>query len=157
MLDMLFETLCKQGKIQVDNTMIRCIAPFYHLVWEAPKNTVTKIVIQKGRIAADLVFCTTQSPFTVEMVPDAEKLLALFPNVKIVRVHKGLLTPWYQHIALHTHIATYTNEWIMQHEAEAAAQYGWTPQDTTGIRTHGKEKIMITYVRTPDWLTRYEE
>jgi hypothetical protein len=83
---------------------------------------------------------------------------------------------WYHNPTLRTHIASYTSEKQMQKEVEAAGQFGWIPQGLAGTAGHinvgrtlaaasltgglslllgasrTKDKITITYVRTPEWL-----
>lgn len=110
-----------------------------------------------------------------------KKLQALFPNLAVNTVQGDQHTirqgkEWYYDLHARSHVATYSNEKQMQKEVEAAVQNGWMPQNTAGTSGHinvgrttaaavltggfslllgasrSKDKITITFTRTPEWL-----
>lgn len=113
----------------------------------------------------------------------AAKLYALFPHLEIGTtppptqpLKKG--RHWYQDPSKRTYIATYTNEKEMQKDVVESGKYGWIPQGTESTVGHfsarkmitgtvltggvglflgagrSKDKMTITYVRTPEWLAQ---
>lgn len=179
---MLLNVPCKAGKLQVDEGVIRVVAPFNKLVWQVPTGAVTKIVTQPSGIACIVMIHTTQGPYTVEMVTkaNAEKLQALFPHLQNINAERS--KHWYQDITKRTHVETYTNQKAMQKEVEQAAQHGWIPQTSAGIGGHvnagkmvagailtapiggvgalwgtkrTKDQITMTFIRTPEWLAQH--
>lgn len=177
---MLFSCPCKAGQLQVDETTIQVMAPFKKLVWSVPRGAITGVTQQPGAMMAiDLTIHTTQGMYQAQMVskPNAAKFLAFFPNLEVQLAGKE----WYDDPARLTYVATYTKEKEMQREVEAAAQRGWMPQGTTGTAGHinvgriataavltggfslllgasrSKDKVTITFVRTPEWLAHYRK
>jgi hypothetical protein len=85
---------------------------------------------------------------------------------------------WYQDPRKLTYIATYTDKKQMQHEVVEAGKCGWIPQSTTAVGGHvsqrkaiagdalfgslglwagsgrNKDEVIITFVRTPEWLAQ---
>ncbi len=178
---MIFSCPCKTGQLQVDESTVQVVAPFKKLVWSVPRESVTGVTQQPGSMMAiDLTIHTTQGMYPAQMVskPNVAKFLALFPNLEVQSAGKE----WYNDPARLTYVATYTNEKIMQKEVEAAAQHGWMPQGTTGTAGHikvgstlaktvltggiglivlganrSKDKITITFVRTPEWIAQQKK
>jgi hypothetical protein len=174
-MKMLFDEPCKAGRLQVDETTVQVIAPFKKVVWSVPRQHVTGITQQVGAISVDLTIHTTQGSFSASFVAKRfiAKFLALFPNSE---VSVPLGKEWYHDPTRLTYVATYTDEKTMQREVEAAAQNGWMPQGTTATGGHvnvgrtataavltsgwslllgasrSKDKVTITFVRTPEWL-----
>lgn len=176
---MLLDARCKAGKLQVsEDGFVRVIAPFNKLVWQAPANTVTNIVAQQIGLGYTTIIHTSQGSYHAELMtkPNVEKLQALFPHLQTGIAARA--AHWYQDVTKRTHVETYTNQKIMQKEVEQAAQYGWIPQTSAGIGGHisatkiiaggmlfggigalagsgrSKDKVTVTFVRTPDWLAR---
>ena len=172
---MLFDEPCRTGRLQVDEAVVQVVAPFKKVVWSVPRQSVTGITQQAGAIASDLTIHTTQGSFSAPFVAKryVTPFLALFPESEI---SAPLGKEWYNDPTRLTYVATYTDERAMQKEVEAAAQRGWIPQGTTATGSHinvgrtmtkfvltgglglmtgasrSKDKITITFVRTPDWL-----
>ncbi|SRR5260221_258784 len=172
---MLFSCPCRVGQLQVDESIVQVVAPFKKLVWSVPRESITGVTQQPGNMTAlDLTIHTTQGMYQAQMVSKANlaKFLAFFPGLETQAVGKE----WYNDPARLTYVATYTNEKAMQREVEAAAQHGWMPQGATGTSGHinvgrtataaaltggvsllfgasrSKDKLTITFVRTPEWL-----
>lgn len=177
---MLFEAPCKTGKLQVDETTVR-VSAFGRIVWQTPRAAITRINQQQtGMVTVDLTIFADEV-YTASMLTkqNAAKFLALFPNINAVVADQVRGREWYDDPTKLTHLATYTNEKAAQKELEAAAQRGWMPQNTVGTAGHinvgrtaakvallgpislvtgasrSKDKITITYVRTPDWLATH--
>lgn len=131
---MLFNSPCKTGQLQVDETAIQVMTVFKKLVWSVPRNTVTKITQQQGMIFVDLNIHTTQGVYPAHRVskPDAEKFFALFPDLNVEATGKE----WYNDPIKLTHVATYTNEKQMQKDIEAAYQHGWIIQGQSTTDSH---------------------
>jgi hypothetical protein len=170
---MLFDEHCKIGKLQVDDNTIQVVAPFKKIVWSVPRAAVTRITQQPSGLAVDLTIHTTQGVYSAPYVPKRKMptFLALFPGLEVATAGKE----WYSDPIRLTYIATYTNEQEMQREVESAALNGWMPQNTAGTAGHvnvgrtaakvallgplaliggasrSKDKITITFVRTPEW------
>lgn len=161
---MLLNATCKAGKLQLDEGILRVVAPFNKIVWQVPTGAVTRIASQPSGLACTVVVHTAQGPYTIEIVTkaNAEKLQSLFPHLDVQSVARA--THWYQDITKRTHVETYTNQKRMQKDVEQAAQHGWTPQTSAGLSGHlrvgllgvsrSKDKLTITYVRTPEWLAQ---
>ena len=113
---MLYDCPCKTGRLQVDETTVQVMAPFKKLVWSVPREAITWITQQHGAIMVNLTIHTAQGVYAAHMVskPNAEKFLALFPDLEIQATGKG----WYHDPMALTHVATYTNERQMQQENE---------------------------------------
>jgi hypothetical protein len=177
---MLFDCPCKTGRLQVDETTVQVMAPFKKLLWSVPRETVMKITQQKGQFMVDLTIHTTQNSFSVQMLskPNAEKFLTLIPEIEAgAQPLRG--KGWYHDPTRLTYVASYTKEKEAQKELEAAAQHGWMPQGTSATAGHGnvgrtmtkfvltggiglmtgasrsKDKITITFVRTPEWVAQH--
>lgn len=177
---MRLDIFCKQGKLQVlDDGTMQVKALFgAGVVWSVPYQDVTSFTTQpEGTMAASLLVRTTNGSHFVGTVAyrNLKKIQEVFPHLPINEVQK---TKWYQDIAARTHVKTYTSEKEMQRDLEAATQYGWMLQSTTGIAGHvnvgrtttaaaltggvsllfgasrSKDKITITFVRTPEWLAQ---
>lgn len=176
---MLLDAPCKTGKLQVsEEGFIRLQKPFNKTDWQIPCNTVTKFTAQPIGFGLLVLIHTSQCVFTIETFTKAnfEKLHALFPAAQVQNHDRAVF--WYQNITKRAHAATYTNQRVMQHEVEKAAQYGWIPQTSAGIGSHinvgrtataavltggvsllfgasrSKDKMTITYIRTPEWLAQ---
>lgn len=174
---MLLNATCKAGRLQVSEDGIICVqAPFSKLVWQEPCQNVTGITAQPVGLAYTVIISTTTSTYTIELMTKAnvEKLQSLFPNINAHNASRA--THWYQDVTKRTHVATYTNQKVMQKEVEQAAQHGWIPQTSAGISGHvsatkiiaggmllggvgallgsgrSKDKITVTFVRSPEWL-----
>lgn len=179
---MLLDVPCKTGKLQVSEDGILRIAPHFgkSIAWQVPCNTVTKFTTQPSTLGCVVVLVHTNGapPYMIETVMQKNfpKLHALFPHVPVKAEDR--VTHWYQDITKRAYAATYTKEKDMQREVEKAAQYGWMPQTSAGIGGHvnvgrtataaaltggvsllfgasrSKDKMTITYVRTPEWLAQ---
>ena len=179
---MLYSETCKTGTLQVDETTVQIVAPFKKLLWAIPRASVTSIDQRKGVMAVDLTIHSTEGDYPVQMLTkqNAEKFLALFPEIAV-----GTALPtgkqWYYDPSRLTYVATYTSEKEAQKELEAAAQHGWMPQDTAATAGHinvgrtaakvallgpislvtgasrSKDKITITFVRTPQWQAQHAQ
>lgn len=176
MSNLVFHAPCKTGQLQVDTTTVQATAPFGKIVWSIPRDSITRIVQQStGAITVDLTIITVTGLYPAPYMTkkNAAKFLAFFPGLT-VEMPAGDL--WYLDPTRRTYIATYTDEQTTRREMEAASHYGWMPQDTTGTAGHinvgrtataaaltggvsllfgasrSKDKITITYVRTPEWL-----
>jgi len=178
---MLLDVPCKTGKLQVtEDGFIRIQAPFNKVIWQTPCQTVTKFTAQPvGMLGAFTVLVhTTGGIQQIEMVAkqNFEKLQALFPQTPVRT--EGKAVHWYQDITKRAYVVTYTKEKEMQKEVEQAAQHGWIPQTSAGVAGHinvgrtataaaltggasllfgasrSKDKITITFVRTPEWLAQ---
>src|SRR5579863_1069105 len=81
---MLFETRCKTGKLQVDETTIQVVALFKKVVWSAPRSSVTQIEQKQSAtfLAVDLTIYTTQGVYEASMIAKRHlnKLMELFPG-----------------------------------------------------------------------------
>lgn len=136
---------------------------------------MTGITQQAGALASDLTIHTTHGTFSAPFVAKryVPAFLALFPDGEI---SAPLGKEWYNDPTRLSYVATYTNEKVMQQEVEAASKCGWMPQGTTATGSHinvgrtmtkfvltgglglmtgasrSKDKITITFVRTPEWL-----
>jgi hypothetical protein len=182
---MLFSAPCKTGQLQVDETMVRVVAPFNKVAWSIPRATITRITHAAGSMATlDLTIHSTQGMFSAPFVTkrNTEKFLALFPATPIQQIAaqpRG--NAWYHDPNRLTYVGTYTDEKPMQKEVEAAAQCGWMPQGSTGTGGHinvgrtaakvallgpislitgasrSKDKVTITFVRTPEWLAEQRQ
>jgi len=180
---MLFDCPCKTGRLQVDETTVQVMAPFKRLMWSIPRETVMKITQQKGLLMVDLTIHTTQNSFSVQMLnkPNAEKFLTLFPEIQagVQQRQQPRGKEWYYDPTRLTYVASYTKEKEAQKEMEAAAQWGWMPQGTSTTAGHinvgrtmtkfvltggiglmtgasrSKDKITLTFVRTPEWLAQH--
>ena len=178
---LVFEARCSKGKLRVTNDGILCLFPIFSKVpaWQIPHNTLKKFMVQAWGFSFNVVIVTTNGTFQVEAISKAnlEKLRALFSHVQIDTAPRGGLY-WYIDIRKRTHVATYTNQRVMQREVEKASQHGWMPQTSAGIGGHvsaakiiggaillgplgalagagrSKDKITITYVRTQEWLAQ---
>lgn len=176
---MLLDVRCKAGKLQVsEDGIVRVIAPFNKLVWQASASAITNIVAQQIGLGYTTIIHTSQGSYQAELMTKAnvEKLQALFPHLQNGIAARA--THWYQDITKRAHVETYTNQRQMQKDVEMAAQYGWIPQTSAGIGGHvsaakiiaggmllggvgalagagrSKDKITMTYVRTPEWLAQ---
>lgn len=154
------------------------MAPFNKLVWQVPCANITGFTTQPSTLGAVTVAVhTTQGTQYVETVSigNAQKLQALFPGLSTNAVQGK---EWYHNIQVMTHVATYTNQKQMQKEVEASAHFGWMPQNTAaqngkfsagkalagGVSlgpvgllagaVGNKDKITITFVRTPQWIEK---
>jgi hypothetical protein len=129
-----------------------------------PRKAITKFSCKRRRGIRTSAMLTKQN---------AAKFLALFPTINAVVADRVRGREWYDDPTKLTYLATYTNEKAAQKELEAAAQRGWMPQNTAGTAGHinvgrtaakvallgpislvtgasrSKDKITITYVRTP--------
>jgi len=134
--------------------------------------------------SSDITFHTEQAQYQADMVPKMQtsKIYALFPNLEVGATQQPqqqtqqaqgpsykqaalFHNKWYQDGKLRTYIVTYENQKEMSKESAEAGQYGWIPQSTISTAGHfkrsfwiglanSKDKITITYVRTPEWLAR---
>lgn len=100
--------------------------------------------------------------------PAYQQQAASVPQQASVPTYKqaGLFhNKWYQDNKLRTYIVTYDDPKQMSKESAEAGQYGWIPQNTISTAGHfkrsfwiglanSKDKITITYVRTPEWLAQ---
>lgn len=175
---MSFHCPCKAGQLQADETTIQVVNLFKKPVWSVARSTVTGVTQQRGTMAVDLTIHTMQGMYSAQMVskPNAEKFLALFPEIEGVAAGKE----WYHDPARLTYVATYTKERLMQKEVEEASHCGWIPQGTAGTAGHvnvgrttgkvvltggiglmfggasrSKDKITLTFVRTPEWVAQH--
>lgn len=176
---MLLDVTCKQGKLQVlEEGVIRVLAPFNRVVWQMPCASVTSFSTQSGAMmTVAIAIQSTQGVQYVEMVTQQnfQKLQALFPHLatNAIQGHE-----WYHDLKALTHIVTYTNQKQMQKEMEAASHFGWMPQNTAAQNgkfsvgkaivggavlgpvgllagaVGNKDKITITFVRTPQWIEK---
>lgn len=177
MSELLFHVSCKTGQLQIDETMVRVVAPFKKVVWEVERSAVTKIIEQSSTLTVDLTIITATGAYSAPYIVkrSVEKFLAFFPGLATTMPQGNL---WYLDPTRRTYIATYTDEKTMQSEAEAAAQFGWLPQNTAGTAGHinvgrtaakvallgpislvtgasrSKDKITVTFLRTPEWLAK---
>lgn len=173
---MLLDVPCKQGRLQVaEEGIIRVMAPFNKTIWQVPCTNVTGFTTQPGAMTTfNVLIHTTQGIQQAEMVTrqNFDKLQALFPGLGLTTVQGR---EWYHDITKQAHVATYTNQRHMQHEVEAAAQYGWVLQGTAAQNgkfsmgkalaggvllgpvgllagaVGNKDKITITFVRAAGW------
>ena len=168
---------CKTGKLQVENGVIRVASLIKQNRWEVPCDQITGLTAQPGGPGAlTVTIYTTQGTHVVETVAERNfsKLQVLFPQALSIGKE------WYCDPARQTYITTYTDEKQMQQEMEAASQYGWVPQAVGGTAGHinvgrtaakvallgpislvtgasrSKDKITITFVRTPEWLAQHQ-
>jgi hypothetical protein len=132
----------------------------------------------------DMTLYTEQGQYQADMITkqNASKLYALFPHLEVGATQQpqqqtqqaqgpsfkqaGIFhNKWYQDNKLRTYITTYENPKEMSKESAEAGQYGWIPQSTISTAGHfkrsfwiglanSKDKITITYVRTPEWLAQ---
>lgn len=179
---MLLDVPCKQGKLQVlEEGMLRVMAPFNKIVWQMPCAHVTGFTTQPGMLmTVSVIIQTTQGAQHVEMLTQAnfQKLQTLFAHLQIQTKTVPQGKEWYHDLRALTHVATYTDEKQMQKEVEAAAHFGWIPQNTAATAGHinvgrtvtkfmltggigmmtgasrSKDKLTITFVRTPQWMTQ---
>jgi hypothetical protein len=176
---MLLEARCKTGKLQVsEEGFIRVQKPFNKTDWQISCSTVTKFITQPIGLGLTVLIHTSQGVFTIETFTkqNFEKLRSLFPAAQVQNHDRAVY--WYQDVTKRAHATTYTNQKAMQREVEKAAQYGWMPQTSAGIGGHinvgrtataaaltggvsllfgasrSKDKMTITYVRTPEWLAQ---
>jgi hypothetical protein len=179
---MLLETTCKAGKLQVTEDGILRIQVHFskNVVWQIPCQAIIRFTTQPSTLGVLTLFVHATGAPTYQIETFGErhlpKLHALFPHVIIDKKDKARF--WYQDITKRAHVETYQGEKIMQKEVEMAVQYGWTPQTSAGIGGHvsaakiiaggmllggigalagagrSKDKITITYVRTPEWLAQ---
>ncbi len=82
---MLYNEPCKAGRLQVDETSVKVVAPFNKLVWSIPRKDVTYIALKKGAMMADLTIYTAYNLFPANFMAkqNAEKFLEFFPNVPV--------------------------------------------------------------------------
>ena len=82
---MFFDAPCKTGQLQVDETTVQVMAPFKRLVWSVPREAVTGISQQQGRLMVDLTIHTAQGSYPAQMLTrqNAARFFALFPNRKV--------------------------------------------------------------------------
>jgi hypothetical protein len=179
---MLLDVTCKTGKLQVTEEGIMRIVPLFgkNVVWQIPCNTVVKFATQSTSLGIITLFVYATGVPTYQIETFAErhfpKLQVLFPHVPVEKREKPRY--WYQDTTKRAYVATYTKEKDMQREVEQAAQHGWIPQGTAGTAGHinvgrtvtaaaltggasllfgasrSKDKLTITYVRTPEWLAQ---
>ena len=174
------DVLCKTGKLHIDDATVSVTA-FRKLIWSVARADVTQVVRQKiGPLSVDLTFVATTGLYSAPSVSkiNAEKLLPLFPGL-VLELPIGDL--WYLDPVRRTYLATYTSEADAQRDLESASQHGWMPQDTTGTAGHinvgrtaakvallgpialvagasrSKDKITITYVRSPEWAAQHQQ
>ena len=177
---MMYSATCKAGKIQItDDGTLQIAQIFGKVLWQAPAQAVTDLAPQAGTL--NLINVTIRAgshgSYTAESMTPAnyEKLRALFPGLS-VRAIAG--KEWYCSPGLLTYVATYTKEKAMQREVQTAGQYGWMPQTSAGVAGHinvgrtataaaltggasllfgasrSRDKIVLTFVRTPEWLAQ---
>jgi hypothetical protein len=129
----------------------------------------------------DLTISTAQGVYPVSLAKqNAEKFLAFFPGLGEQAMAGATGHEWYQDPNRLTYVATYTKEKAAQREMEMAAGWGWMPQGTAGTAGHvnvgrtlgkvvltggiglmltgasrSKDKITLTFVRTPEWVTQH--
>ena len=177
---MLFESHCKQGKLQVDETTIQVMLPFKKVVWSAPRNTVTQIEQKPTAsiLAVNLTIYTTQGVYEASTFAKRHlgKLMDLFPGLEAQTAGS---VAWWLDIAKLTYVGTYTDQNEIQREIESAALNGWLVQSTTGIAGHvnvgrtataaaltggvsllfgtsrSKDKITVMFTRTPEWIAQH--
>src|SRR5690348_5203166 len=91
---------------------VQVMALFKRLVWLVPRADVTKITERQGTIAVDLTIHTTQGVYPAHMVskPNAEKFIALFPDLEVEATRKVAGKEWYHDPTRLTYVATYTKE-----------------------------------------------
>jgi hypothetical protein len=176
-----FEARCKTGKLRVTNDGMLCLFPVFSKspAWQATFATLKKFTVQAWGFSFNVLVHTTSGTYQIEALSKAnfEKLHSLFPGAQLVTAPRGGLY-WYVDIRKRTHVATYKNQRVMQREVEKSSQHGWTIQTSTGIAGHrnlgtivagglllgpigalagagrSKDKITLTYVRTPEWLAQ---
>ncbi len=179
---MLLDITCKAGKLQVSEDGFMRIKPIFgnNIIWQIPCQAITKFTAQQSGLASVilLIHASGVSAYQVELVVEKHltKLQSLFPHVVIDKKPKPL--HWYKDVTKRAHVETYQKDKVMQKEVEIAVQYGWVPQTSAGIGGHvsaakiiaggmllggigalagagrSKDKITITFVRTPEWLAQ---
>lgn len=135
-------------------------------------------------LSSDMTFHTDQGQYQADMVSKMKtsKVYALFPHLEVGATQQpqqqipqaqgpsykqaGIFhNKWYQDNKLRTYVTTYESSKEMSKESAEAGQYGWIPQSTISTAGHfkrsfwiglanSKDKITITYVRTPEWLSQ---
>lgn len=177
----MFSIPCKTGKIQLtDDGMLQIVQAFGKILWQAHASTIVGLTTQPGAMMAlNVTIQTNQGThYLAEMVTKAnfEKLQAVFPHLQAQAAGKE----WYHSPTALTHMAVYTNQKQMQREVEIAGQFGWIPQTSAGVAGHinvgrtttaavltggasllfgasrSKDKITITFVRSPQWLAAHQ-
>lgn len=179
---MLLDVTCKAGKLQVSEDGFVRVKPIFgnNVTWQVPCQAITKFTAQQSTLGAVtlLIHAFGVSAYQIETFAEKNiaKLQSLFPHIVIDRKPKP--QHWYQDVTKRAHVETYQKDKIMQKEVEVAAQYGWMPQTSAGVAGHinvgrtvtaaaltggaslllgasrSKDKLTITYVRTPEWLTQ---
>ena len=179
---MLLDVTCKAGKLQVSEDGFMRVKPIFgnNVTWQVPCQAITKFTAQPSTLGCVtlLVHASGVSAYQIETFAEKNiaKLQALFPHIIIDKKPKP--QHWYQDVTKRAHVETYQKDKIMQKEVEMAAQYGWMPQTSAGVGGHinvgrtataaaltggvsllfgasrSKDKMTITYVRTPDWLAQ---
>lgn len=172
------DVLCKLGKLHVTDDTVS-VTNFGKLIWSAARADVREVIKQTtGLNTADLTIIARTGLYSAPMLTkgNAAKVLACFPGI-VRELPTGDL--WYLDPVRRTYLATYTSDADAQRDLEAAAQNGWMPQDTTGTAGHinvgrtaakvavlgplalvtgasrSKDKLTITFVRTPEWLAAH--
>lgn len=172
---------CKGGRLHVDGTTVAVTTLFNKPVWSVATASIMQVIRQKSSalLSVDLTFVATTGLYPAPEIgkTNIEKILAYFPGL-VSELPPGDL--WYLDPTRLTYLATYTNEADAQRELEAAAQHGWMPQDTASTAGHinvgrtaakvallgpislvtgasrSKDKLTITFVRTPDWIEAHK-
>lgn len=179
---MLLDVTCKAGKLQISEDGFVRVKPIFgnNVTWQIPCQSVMKFTAQQSSLGVVtlLIHASGVPAYQIEAFGERHlaKLQMLFPNIIIDKKPKP--QHWYQDVTKRAHVETYQKDKVMQKDVETAAQYGWIPQTSAGIGGHinvgrtfaaasltggaslllgasrSKDKMTITYVRTPEWLAQ---
>lgn len=172
---------CKTGKIVVsDDGFVRVQAPFNKILWESPVQDVTGLTVQQGAITSIVTIHSAHGAYRAEMVATRRipELQAALPDLQTQQAGKE----WYHNPTALTYVATYTNDKQMQREMEQAYQHGWQVQGQSaqggrssagkviggaliagplgalaGAVSKSKDKITVTFVRSPEWMANQQK
>jgi hypothetical protein len=181
---MRFSTTSKLGKIQItDDGYLQQTCSFdKSKSWRVPLAAVTSIEVTYRLHLMDMLVYTAFSYRIVHTMPSAKlyDFLQFFPGIPVTEVK--LLVPisrWYADPSQRTHIGVYADTQAAQRDMEAAYRHGWIlqAQSTTGGQvsaakiiageillgplgalagaTRSKDKITLTFVRSPEWLAAH--
>lgn len=177
---------CKQGRLQVSDGIVNVLGGIFSKeVWSSLCSDVRKIAIQTGErfSTVDMAFYTSQGILWAEGLSsaDAKKMSDLFPTLEIKHIELKGKREWYHDQIRLAYVASYENDKSMRKDTEAAAHFGWIPQQSVGVGGHvnigrtataamltggvsllfgpsrSKDKLSITFVRSEAWKASHPE